>query len=144
MWHSYTVSDLVFRTKEPVTLWKSEQGFVQADKDTLAVAVKSGERYEGYVFHGWGKLVLDAIVETESGAIGESVEKELNGPFLMLGETEEIQQYLSEASNEDLTKIGYKDSKELNYDAKHGMIHRTYNSWVRTVEKYIRSYLDSY
>lgn len=40
--------------------------------------------------------------------------------------------------------IAYKDSKELNYDAKSATIHHTYNGWVRNVEKYIRSYLDSY
>jgi hypothetical protein len=118
MWHEYEAGDAVFKTKEPVTLWKTDQGFVEVGKDTLAVAVKSGEKQKGFVFHGQGKLVLDAIVETESGAVGEPVEKELSKPFLMLGETEQVQQRLGEAVSEDLAKMGYKSNSEFADKAK--------------------------
>jgi len=118
MWHEYEASDSVFKTKEPLTLWKTDQGFVEVGKDTLAVAVKSGEKQKGFVLHGQGKLVLDTIVETESGAVGEPVEKELSKPFLMLGETEQVQQCLGEAISEDLAKMGYKSNNEFADKAK--------------------------
>ncbi|HEX9625646.1 MAG TPA: hypothetical protein VGA00_01780 [Acidiferrobacterales bacterium] len=41
-------------------------------------------------------------------------------------------------------KISYKDSEDLDYDAKDGTIHKTYNRWVRNVEKSIRASLGSY
>ncbi len=41
-------------------------------------------------------------------------------------------------------RISYKDSKELNYDQKSGVIHATYNRWVHNVEKRIRGNLGSY
>jgi hypothetical protein len=41
-------------------------------------------------------------------------------------------------------RIGYKDSKELNYDAGAGVIHKTYNNWIRYLEKNIRANLGSY
>jgi hypothetical protein len=118
MWEGYEVSGAVFKTKESVTLCKTDQGFVEVDKDTLAVAVKQGEKSKGYLFHGHGKLVLDAIVETESGAVGEPIERELVSPFLMLGDTEQIQQRMDEASGDDLTKKGYQNESEFVDKAK--------------------------
>lgn len=41
-------------------------------------------------------------------------------------------------------RISYKDSQDLDYDAKDGTIHKTYNRWVRSVEKDIRASLGSY
>ncbi|HVO36735.1 MAG TPA: hypothetical protein VMT01_01015 [Candidatus Acidoferrum sp.] len=132
MWEGYEVSGAVYKTKESVTLCKTDQGFVEVDKDTLAVPITRGERREGYVFHGHGKLVLDAIVETESGAVGEPIEKELSSPFLMLGDIEQPQQHMDEASADDLTKKGYQNESEFVDKAKscleksltRGRIHR--------------------
>jgi len=132
MLEGYEVSEAVLKTKEPVTLCKTDQGFVEVDKNTLAVLVRRGERREGYVFHGHGKLVLDAIVETDSGAVGEPLEKELSAPFLMLGDTEQIEQRLDEASADDLTKMSYQTVSEFVDKAKslldksltRGRIHR--------------------
>ena len=41
-------------------------------------------------------------------------------------------------------RIGYKDSQELNYDKASGVIHKTYNNWVRNLEKNIRANLGAY
>jgi hypothetical protein len=41
-------------------------------------------------------------------------------------------------------RIGYKDSQELNYDKASGAIHKTYNNWVRNLEKNIRANLGAY
>jgi len=41
-------------------------------------------------------------------------------------------------------RISYKDSQELNYDKESGVIHKTYNNWVRNLEKNIRANLGAY
>jgi hypothetical protein len=41
-------------------------------------------------------------------------------------------------------RIGYKDSQELNYDKAAGVIHKTYNNWVRNLERNIRANLGAY
>jgi len=96
-----------------MTLWRAEKGTVEIDKDTLAIPIKLDDQQKGFIFHGQGKLVLDAIVETREGAVGKSVENELNKPFLMLGDTEETQQRFNTATKEDLTKMGYEGEQGL-------------------------------
>lgn len=41
-------------------------------------------------------------------------------------------------------RMGYKDSENLNYDAKDNTIHGTYNKWIRDVERRIRKNLGAY
>ncbi|UCC32855.1 MAG: hypothetical protein JSW53_03380, partial [Candidatus Bathyarchaeota archaeon] len=60
-----------------------------------------------------GKLLLDTIVETEEGTIGKPVQRELNKAFLMLGDTRETQENLTEARAEDLAGRGYQTQQEF-------------------------------
>lgn len=105
----YQLDNTQLKTTEPLKLWESERGFVEIEKDTLAMMVKMNDKKRGYVFHGFGKLLLDAIVETVEGAVGKPVEKEVREPFLMIGDTESIQPHLSQASSEDLARMGYEN-----------------------------------
>ncbi len=41
-------------------------------------------------------------------------------------------------------RISYKDSQNLNYDAKDKTIHGTYNRWIRNLERRIRKNLGAY
>jgi len=41
-------------------------------------------------------------------------------------------------------RISYKDSENLNYDAKEQTIHKTYNNWAKYLEKNIRADLGAY
>jgi len=41
-------------------------------------------------------------------------------------------------------RISYKDSQELNYDKESGIIHKTYNNWIKYLERNIRANLGSY
>ncbi|MDH7564329.1 MAG: hypothetical protein QHH24_05565 [Candidatus Bathyarchaeota archaeon] len=100
-WHHIHLDKTVLKTKDAVFLWRTERGIVEVAKDTLAISVNSGDKRRGYVFHGQGKFLLDAIVETEEGAVGKSVEKTLKEPFLMLGNTEEIAQHFVNADEKD-------------------------------------------
>lgn len=118
MWQNYQLGSTVSKASEAVTLWQMEKGIVEISKNTLAVPIGLGDKERGYVFHGNGKFLLDSIVETEEGAIGQPVEKELSELFLMLGDTEEIQKHLTEASEEDLAKMAYQNQQEFADRAK--------------------------
>jgi len=113
MWQNYQLGNTVSKTSEAVTLWQMEKGIVEISKNTLAVPIELDDKERGYVFHGNGKFLLDSIVETEEGAIGKPVEKELSELFLMLGDTEEIQKHLTKASEEDFAKMGYQNQQEF-------------------------------
>jgi hypothetical protein len=41
-------------------------------------------------------------------------------------------------------RISYKDSENLNYDAKDQTIHKTYNGWAKNLEREIRGALGAY
>lgn len=131
IWHKYELESTVVKANEALTLWKTENGTVKIDKNTIAIPIKSGDERKGYVFHGNGKLLLDTIVETEKGAIGEPVEKELKEPFLMLGDVEEIHHHFVAASKEDLKAMGYESEQKFSAKAEElfdrflgrGMIH---------------------
>ena len=111
IWQDYQLGNTVLKALGAVTLWQTEKGMIEISKNTLATPIKLGDQEEGYVFHGHGKLLLDAIVETKEGAMGRSVERELNEPFLMLGDTEETQKHLTEANEEDFETMGYENQK---------------------------------
>jgi len=103
---------------EGMTLWRTEKGVVEVARNTLAVSVRLDDRIDGYVFHGKGKLLLDAIVETEEGALGKSVERELSDPFLMLGEADGIEELLTATSPEDFSAIGHENQREFMKEAE--------------------------
>lgn len=108
---NYLLGITVSKSTEALTLWQTERGIIKISKNTLAIPLKLDNQRKGYIFHGQGRLLIDAIVETNEGAAGNSVEKELNEPFLMLGEPREIQQHLIKASEENLAEMGYKNQQ---------------------------------
>jgi hypothetical protein len=118
IWKNYELENTILKVNESMTLWKTESGIIEIDKNTLLVPIKLDDERKGCIFHGHGKLLLDTIVETEDGAFGEPVEQEMNGPFLMLGETEEIQKNSSVADKRDLESIGYESEEEFVTKAK--------------------------
>lgn len=104
IWNEWKLGNVVQKTTETLTLWRTEKGFIEVYRDTLAIPLELNGQTKGYVFHGSGRLLLDTIVETERGAIGKSVEKKIDEPFLMLGDTSPVQQHLDTAD---------KDSEEF-------------------------------
>src|SRR5271157_2479673 len=100
-WHHYELSNTVLKTNENLNLWKSDRGSVDIEKDTLAVAIMLNGKPEGYIFGGNGKMVLDAIVETDQGAVGKPIEQQLTDPFLMVGNPDIIEPRSSSAATGD-------------------------------------------
>jgi len=111
MWKDYQLSSTVSKVTEEITLWKTERGIIEISENTLIVPIKLNDEVRGYVFHGRGRLLLDAIAETEKGAVGKSVEDELDEPFLMLGDKEKIGEHLTTTDEEDFTRMGYEDEQ---------------------------------
>jgi len=118
-WQTYRLGGTVSKAIEPLKLWETEKGIVHIDKNTLAVPVMQNGYLEGYILHGHGKLTLDMIVDTEQGAIGRSIEKQIDQPFLMLGNTENTQHHLDPATQDDLAEMGYTKQEEFLAKAQH-------------------------
>ena len=113
IWRHHQLGTTISKMTESARLWESERGIVEIDKSTLVIPIMLDNEERGYIFRGHGKLLLDTIVETEEGAIGKPVEKELTQAFLMLGDLGETRQYLSEAHKEDLAETGYETQQEF-------------------------------
>jgi hypothetical protein len=118
IFQNYQLDNTILKATEALKLLQSEKGIIEVDKDTLAIAIKLDNQQEGYVFHGHGKLLLDTIVETGEGAIGESVEKEIDEPFLMIGDTKYVEALLSKADKENLAAMGYESEQAFMNKAK--------------------------
>jgi hypothetical protein len=110
---AYELSSEVLRTTQKMTLWKNEKGIVEVNDNTPVIPVKLDEEARGYVFGGKGRLVVDAIVETTKGAIGEPVERDIKRPFLMMGNTETIQESLKPLEEEDFVNLEIKTKDEF-------------------------------
>lgn len=119
-WINHRLRDEISKLSTDLKLWESEKGIVKVDKETLAVPFELNDEIRGYVFHGRGKLLLDALVETEEGAVGNAIEQELIQPFLILGkEFESVQRNLHKTDQEDINKIGYETNQEFIDHANH-------------------------
>jgi hypothetical protein len=97
------------------TLLHNEKCIVTATAGTLTLPILLDNATSGQLFIGKGKLTLDTIVETSRGAIGKPLVRDLDPehPFLMLGETENLKENLTSATNQDLNNIGYKSTDEF-------------------------------
>jgi len=113
IWQNYQLGNTISKASEAMTLWQTEKGIIKIGKNTLAIPIMLGDKERGYVLHGNGKFLLDTIAETEEGAIGKPVEKELNKLFLMLGDTRQMQKQLTKANEEDFSKMGYQSQQEF-------------------------------
>ena len=101
MWHNYELDNTTSKIDQPLTLWKTDKGILEINKNTVAIAITQDGKPQGYIFNGNGKLVLDTIIETEQGAVGKPTEKTLTEPFLMLGNPQNIEPHLIATTSED-------------------------------------------
>lgn len=118
MWRNYELGNTVLKTGDKVRLWHSEKGIVEIDKNALALSLVLDGKCRGYVFHGKCKLVLDTIIETDKGAIGRPLEKEINAPFLMIGKTKELEQKLVQADSEVFASKNYRSEDDFRAKAE--------------------------
>jgi hypothetical protein len=109
----YEVEGTILRSNAELTLAKSDKVSLEIKKGALTLPVKVEDNREGYMFLGEGKLLIDAIVETERGAVGKPVERELRDLFLMLGNMEETSKHLEKADDDDLRRRDFTEKTLL-------------------------------
>ena len=102
----YELDNVILKATDPFTLFRSDKASIELDRELLAVSIKIADQRAGYVFCGRGKLLVDAIVETEEGAFGKSIQRTLIEPFLMIGNTEDLSKHFDSANPEDLKSLG--------------------------------------
>lgn len=107
--NNYQLGDEVSQTTAKITLWRNERSIVEIQEGTLTIPIQLDGKSAGCVFHGEGRFLLDAIAETDQGAIGEPIDKAIDKAFMMLGDTAEVQKYLTTADQGTLAKHGYAD-----------------------------------
>ena len=95
------------------TLLQNNKCLIKTAADTLSLPILVDDSPRGHLFIGNGEFTLDAIIETTRGAIGKPVTRNLNQPFLMLGENKTLNQNLAPATTQDLTNNGYKNTDEF-------------------------------
>jgi len=95
------------------TLLQNEKCIIKTAADTLTLPILVDSNPSGHLFIGKGEFTLDAIIETPRGAIGKPITRDLNQPFVMLGENTTLNQNLAPATTQDLTNNGYKSTEEF-------------------------------
>lgn len=68
----------------------------------------------------------------------------LQGKHIKSGKKESHTAIVDVKFDAKTVRIGYKSSENLNYNQEEGSIHKTYNSWVKYLEKNIRANLGAY
>ena len=101
------------RIAQSTTLWKGEKGLVEVNEDVPVIQVTQDDEVNGYVFGGKGRLVVDTIVETTKGAIGNPTERDINDPFLMLGNTDSVRESLEPLKEEEFTSLETMTKEEF-------------------------------
>lgn len=102
---NYELSNEFLETTQSLTLCKSEKSIVDVEDNTPVIQLILDGEVCGYVFGGKGRLVVDTIIETERGAIGESVERDITEPFLMMGGTPTIREGMRPLDKEKFTDL---------------------------------------
>lgn len=105
----YEIGENPLKTVENVNLLKTDRCVINVSKDSLAVPIIVDGKTRGYFFHGAGELLIDTIIETSRGAVGEPTEKSLTEPFIMVGGTKEVESMMEPADASDLSKQGYEN-----------------------------------
>jgi hypothetical protein len=118
MYSRHKLGKEIMKTADEMTLWESEKGLLKVDKNALAVQILKDEEHLGYVFGGKSKFILDTIVETEKGAIGKPVEKEVSQSFVMIARKDEVRDSLVHADDKDLAAFEDEHEKTFLTDAE--------------------------
>lgn len=109
----YELDNAILKVTEPFSLFHSDKASIEISKDAFAVPIKLESERIGYVFLGQGKLLVDTIVETEKGALGKPIQRALNEPFLMLGDTDETSRHFSSVNNDDFGRTSNDEKMVL-------------------------------
>ncbi|UCH05518.1 MAG: hypothetical protein JSW05_04965 [Candidatus Thorarchaeota archaeon] len=96
----------VMITTTPYQLVSHDKAVVDLETGCAWIQLAQGNRTIGIAFAGPSRFAVDAIAETEMGALGKSVTTTLDGVQLYLGETT-IEAVSREAKDSDVGTLGF-------------------------------------
>lgn len=102
----------VMLTTDAIELISVEKALVELERGCAWVYLTNNGERVGFAFTGPSKYAVDAIAETENGAVGESWSGFLSGVQIFIG-TSEIEKYSSEASDAELESHGFSESSQF-------------------------------
>lgn len=105
----YEIGEHPLKTVENINLLKTDRCVVNILRDSLALPILIDRKTRGYFFHGAGELLIDTIIETTRGAVGESTDRHLAEPFIMVGGTKQVEGRVGPADASDLSREGYEN-----------------------------------
>ncbi len=112
----YSVGPELSVTTQVCSVLDSDICRVELASGSLWTPVRQDERTVGLAAFGRGHLVLDAILETDEGAVGESVTVYLEGAHVILGGV--LPQSESRpATDDDVSDAGFSELSELHRTA---------------------------
>jgi hypothetical protein len=100
----------VMKINEPMKLMSHEKAYVKLDAGCVWTFLFLDERKAGIAYWGPSTFAVDAITDTEQGAIGTSVSGELKGVQFYLGESD-IESISSATSIDDIRQVGFDNQK---------------------------------
>ncbi|MFW9933083.1 MAG: hypothetical protein ACFFDR_10545, partial [Candidatus Thorarchaeota archaeon] len=109
---SVRIDEHAMKLREEFPLMDTEKVLVTLRPGVVWSYLKHENRMIGIAFHGPSRFAVDAIVETEYGATGESVAAELKGIQLYFG-LPEIESLSEDATSDDLYELGYASVDEF-------------------------------
>lgn len=89
-----------------------EKAFVRMEVGCVWVYLLEDDRRVGIAYSGPSRFAVDAIAETDIGAMGESVTDSLDGISLFIGTTS-LENISRNASDSDLQTTGFNDVSEF-------------------------------
>lgn len=111
------VKEEPLKLRQDFTLFQNERCITKIFKSSLAFPIVRESEVVGYVFHGEGKLVIDAVIETPRGAIGKPVERKIDTLFIMLAPFEKVRKL-----REELVSANISDLKQKGYESVGGFV----------------------
>ena len=102
------IDDKVMKTSTSFEIVSHEKALVTLEPSCVWSYLKEDNENIGIAFTGPSRFAVDAIMETEYGAKGESVSGNLSGIQVFIGRSS-LESASDSASNNDIVEAGFKD-----------------------------------
>ncbi|NHJ12695.1 MAG: hypothetical protein EAX95_03425 [Candidatus Thorarchaeota archaeon] len=116
--------------KDTCNLISHKKAILTLERGCAFVYLKQNGDRVGLAFDGPSALVIDAIAETEQGAVGQSVKPSLKGIQLYIGDMN-VENISEEASGQETIELGYNGNDAF-LEAVRNAIHDQVNGGQKT------------
>jgi hypothetical protein len=102
--------DQIWKIREPLNLISHEKAFMKLDTGCVWTCLLLDGRKVGVAYRGPSNFAVDAITETDQGAVGTSMAGELQGIQLYLGDSN-LESISILASVDDVRQVGLENQE---------------------------------